>query len=388
MPKFKAWFFCPFFLFLTCGNLFHYYPPAYIHPPPDPETLRQTERLQQAALLADTMSRKNLCAQVLLTAVGGREAVSERTRQLLTEVPAGGIILFAYNISSDPEKTRTFIEELYSYISGFSLPPFITTDQEGGGVQRIQGKAALPPPRSYWEKFSVLPETTAGTILTTVEQDAAGAGQELRRIGVTLNLAPVAEALTAENRNFLRNRSYGPDAVFTVNAAAAFIRGMESAGVATTIKHFPGNSAADPHLNKAILNISGSELETMTSPFAELVRRETPAVVMVSHVIIPAWDSKPCSLSPVAVRQLREMGFTGIIMGDDYAMAAAGLPIDVCAVEALAAGIDMIITWPGDLRKVHQTLLSAIETGKLPEKRIREAAERIIYQKLRYGIIL
>jgi beta-N-acetylhexosaminidase len=377
-----------FFLFLVCGIL-----PAQsrrnqiLEGPPDPESLHRTEYLQRAAQLTASMSKKNLCAQVLLTAVNGREAVSERTRRLLADVPTGGIALFAYNISPDPEKTRTFIEELCRCISGVSIPPFVAADQEGGGVQRIRGKAALPPPLSYWERFSTQPETAARAILAAVEQEAAVAGRELRRIGVTLNLAPVAEVLTAGNQPFLKSRSYGPDAAFTVGAAAAFIRGMESAGVASNIKHFPGNSAADPHRSKAVLNMSGAELETLVAPFGELILRETPAAVMVSHVIVPAWDSKPCSLSPVAVKRLREMGFTGIIMADDFAMAAAGSPAEICAVEALAAGVDLIMTWPDNLQKVHQAILSAIEAGKLSEERIREAAERIIYQKLRYGVI-
>ncbi|MDR2702179.1 MAG: glycoside hydrolase family 3 protein [Spirochaetaceae bacterium] len=389
MQKIAARVFCLLSLFLACGIL-----PAQSRRsrppenPSDPEYRRRTEYLQQAALLAASMSRKTLCAQVLLTGVDGREAVSERTRRLLSDVPAGGIALFAYNISSDPEKTRVLIEELSRCISGVSLPPFIAADQEGGAVQRIRGKAALPPPLSYWEKFSTMPETAVAAIFAAVEQEAAGAGRELRRIGITLNLAPVAEVLTAGNQPFLKNRSYGPDAVFAVSAAAAFIRGMESAGVASSLKHFPGNSAADPHRNKTVLNMSGAELETLTAPFGELIHGEAPAAVMVSHVIVPAWDSKPCSLSPAAVRRLREMGFTGIIIADDFTMAAAGSPPEICAVEALAAGVDMIITWPGSLQKFHQAILSAIEAGKLSEKQIREAAERIIYQKLRYGVIL
>jgi beta-N-acetylhexosaminidase len=388
MQKIVVWIFCLLSLSYISGIL-----PAqgrrnlFQNNSPGSEYRRRTEYLQQAALLAGSMRKKTLCAQVLLTAVDGREAASERTLRLLTDVPAGGIILYAYNVSSNPEKARIFIEELCRCISGVSLPPFVAADQEGGSVQRIRGKAALPPPLSYWERLSTLPETASGTILAAVEQNAAGSGRELRRIGVTLNLAPVAEVLTAENQPFLKNRSYGPDAAFTVNAAAAFIRGMESAGVATNLKHFPGNSAVDPHRSKAVLNISGAELEKLAAPFGELILREIPAAVMVSHVIVPAWDSKPCSLSPAAVRHLREMGFTGIVMADDFTMAAAGSPAEVCAVEALAAGVDMIITWPGNLQKIHQMILSAIESGKLSEKRVREAAERVIYQKLRYGLI-
>ncbi|MCL1815814.1 MAG: glycoside hydrolase family 3 protein [Treponema sp.] len=364
------------------------------------------EYRRQAVSLAASLEINTLAAQVLLTAVDGRDAVSQKTRELLAKVPAGGIMLFSHNMGVDPEKTGIFIAELFRCITAVSLPPFMAADQEGGSVQRFRGKAALPPPLSYWEK---LPENNRGVsphntrsntrnsgsplpaameaAFDAIEKDAAGAGRELRRIGITLNLAPVTEVLTTENQPFLKNRSYSPDPVFVSRAAAAFVRGMQSAGVASTLKHFPGNSAADPHRSRSVLTLSGAELEKLLEPFNELIRREDPAVVMLSHVIVPSWDTKPSSLSLRAVRRLRGMGFTGIIMADDFSMAAAGSPVEICAVEALAAGVDMIMAWPGDLLKIHQAILTALDTGKLSERRLREAAERIIYQKIRYGLI-
>ena len=344
----------------------------------------------RAARIAASMDIKKLAAQVLLAAAEGKDTVPERTRKLLTDIPAGGIILFSFNVSSDPEKTGAFIEELTRCIAAVSLPPFIATDQEGGEVQRFRGKAVLPPPLSYWDKISDTARqnpTAVSVIFSAIEQDAAGAGRELRRLGVSLNLAPVAEVLTEENRSFLRRRSYSPDSVFVAKAAGAFIRGMDSAAVASTLKHFPGNSSADPHRRNSVLTVSGAELEKLLEPFGELVRNVSPAAVMLSHVVVPSWDTKPSSLSSAVVKRLREMGFTGIIMADDFSMAAAGSPVEICVVEALAAGVDMIIAWPKDLRKIHQAILSALEAGTLSERRIREAAERIIYQKIRYGLI-
>jgi len=342
------------------------------------------EQRLRAEQIADSMDIKTLTAQVILTAVEGKSSVTERTRNLLKDIPAGGIMLFGYNLSQNPEENRIFIEKLSNYMSSITLPPFIASDQEGGSVQRIKGKAALPPPLSYWE---TLKNSNADTVIFAIEREASQAGRELRRIGITMNLAPLVEVLSANNKAFLKNRSYGPDLDFTVKASAAFIRGMESAGIASTLKHFPGSSAIDPHYHKTVMDMSDTELKALLDPFREVIHLEKPAYVMVSHIIIPQWDTIPLSRSPVAVKYLREIGFEGIIIADDFAMVAAGAPPEIAVVEALAAGVDMIMAWPRDLPKIYAAMLAAIEKGTLSKERIREAAKLVIYQKIRYGLV-
>ncbi|MDR2767218.1 MAG: glycoside hydrolase family 3 protein [Treponema sp.] len=344
------------------------------------------EWLRRSAELVTGMDRRQLAAQVILTAVEGRDALPRRTRLALGEIPVGGIMLFGYNIGAGGEKTRRFIAELGDAVQSASgVRPFIAADQEGGTVQRFRGNAALPPPLSYWER--VRGGSGRSAVLEAIRGDAAAAGRELRACGVSLNLAPVAEILNDENTRFLRDRSYGPDAVFTREAAGAFVRGMEETGTACTLKHFPGNSGADPHRTKAYLALSGGELDRFMLPFAAIIKEEDPAAVMISHVIVPAWDDRPASLSPAALAKLRDLGFRGIAVADDFAMAAAGAPVEVCVVQALNAGVDMVMSWPGDLRKIHGALVAALEEGDLKEARLREAAQKILYQKLRYGLI-
>jgi beta-N-acetylhexosaminidase len=339
----------------------------------------------RAAEIVDSTDIKLLAAQLILCAVNGKGTVSDKTLKLLDEIPVGGVTLFGYNIVPDQEKNRAFVEKLFKYLSKKTLPPFVATDQEGGAVQRIRGKAALQPPLSYWEKVQA--GQNNDTVIASIEHDAAKSGQELRRIGVTLNLAPLAEVLTKGNQPFLKTRAYSSDPVFVVNAAAAFIRGMENAKVASTLKHFPGNTGIDPHHHKVILEVSEAELEVMIGPFKELIRRESPASVMVSHAIVPSWDSIPLTRSPIAVKHIRDMGFNGIILADDLSMVAVGAPPEIAVVEAVIAGVDMFFAWPNDLPQLYNALLKAIETGALSEERVRESAKRVIYQKIRYGII-
>jgi beta-N-acetylhexosaminidase len=333
------------------------------------------------------MDTEKLAAQVLLSAVEGRE-LGKKTELLFTAVPPGGVMLFSYNVASDPGRTRLFLEELSSLIRSVSgTAPFIAADQEGGAVQRFRGAASLPPALSYWERLERGEDR--GSLTAAVEREALVSGRELRSLGVNLNLAPVAEPLSPGNRSFLKDRSYGPDPDFTAAAAAAFVRGMERAGVASTLKHFPGSSGADPHkIRGAKIGEDPAELESMISPFRRVIAASGPAAVMVSHAIVSPWDSRPASLSPEAVRRLREdLGFRGIIIADDFAMAAAPAPPEVCAVEALNAGVDMVLAWTQDLRKIHAALVLAVREGRLDGEKLRRAAERIVFAKLRYALM-
>jgi beta-glucosidase-like glycosyl hydrolase len=81
------------------------------------------------------------------------------------------------------------------------------------------------------------------------------------------------------------------------------------------------------------------------------------------------------------------MGFNGIILADDLSMAAVGAPPEIAIVEAVIAGVDMFFAWPNDLPQLYGAILKAIESGALSKERVRAAAERVIYQKIRYGII-
>jgi beta-N-acetylhexosaminidase len=211
-------------------------------------------------------------------------------------------------------------------------------------------------------------------------------------MGITVNLAPVAETLSPENRAFLESRSYGPDPAFVEAAAAAFIRAMDAAGIACVVKHFPGNSGADPHSGPARLEAGRAELDAAAAPFAGLIQKLRPPALMVSHVVAAARDGeRPASLSAAVIQGwLREeLGFRGVIIADDFSMAAVarGLSLQDAAVEALAAGADMVMVWPSSAAPVHRAVLAALEDGRLPRRRLLDAAERIIAEKLRYGLV-
>jgi beta-N-acetylhexosaminidase len=232
--------------------------------------------------------------------------------------------------------------------------------------------------------------------LEKIEADSFGAGQKINSFGINLNFAPVAEYLTADNRDFLDTRSYGPDPIFTTEASSAFIRGMEHAGVLCAIKHFPGSAGPDPHYSQSVLNGDRYDLDRLVSPFSALINNGAQAV-MVAHTLVPSMDSEIASLSKVIMENwLRgELGFSGIIICDDFSMAAAGGQAaasgqgsgEEAAIRSVAAGADMVLVWPPDIRRTHRAFVLALEEGRLSRERLREAAERIIYEKITMGLV-
>ncbi|MDR3146578.1 MAG: glycoside hydrolase family 3 protein, partial [Treponema sp.] len=346
-----------------------------------------------ASRLASALDDRLLAAQAIITGIDGREALGESMAALLEAAPAGGIMLFAYNISADREAVLPFLESCSRRIaaSAAGIPPLIAVDHEGGKVQRFGSPfRRLPAPGSYWETAQSRGRDYA---LAAIEEDARLSGLELRELGINLNFAPVAEIAAPENRAFLDDRSYGPDGAFVTAAAGAFIRGMDAAGIRCVVKHFPGNGGTDPHRETALVAADSAALDLMIAPFAALIRGGVPGGIMVSHVLVPAWDEERiASLSPLVMgdRLRRELGFTGIILGDDFSMAAVrslGLSPGEAAVEALIAGADMVMAWPMNLRDIHGAIVSALRDGRLKRERLREGAERILYQKIRSGLI-
>jgi beta-N-acetylhexosaminidase len=346
---------------------------------------------RQAVQIAASMSDSVLAAQVLLAGIDGKTRLTPAMRGILERVPAGGVVLFSYNLDTPKEDVKKLLSETTGIVSkGAGIAPFVAVDHEGGVVHRF-GPAVerLPAAFSFWE---LAEKTGREASLARAETLYRRSAQEIRELGVTMVLGPVAETLNDENRKFLGSRSYGTDHDFTAAAASAFIKSMNAFGIASAVKHFPGNGAADPHDGAAAIRAGKAVLDEMVMPFAALIRSLDPSAIMLSHVMVPALDSqKNASLSGKVINEwLRgELGFNGIVLADDFSMgavAARGLSPGAAAVEALNSGVDMVIVWPKDVTAVHASILNALKDRRVSRERLLEAASRIITEKLRYGI--
>jgi beta-N-acetylhexosaminidase len=363
------------------------------------ETPRNESMKRAASHIAAFLDDRQLAAQVIISGIDGKGRLTEDMKILLKECPAGGVMLFRYNLDADNGAIRNLTAETAALIVREStVPPFMAVDHEGGSVSRFRpGVADLPPAASYWK---IAQNKDWDTAITQINTDAFNVGTYINALSVNMNFAPVAEYLNENNRDFLDNRSYGPDPVFSAKAAAAFIAGMEQAGIMCVVKHFPGSAGTDPHLFPSLLNGDKTALAKLSFPFAALSRSAHMRALMVSHSAVPAWDSTHIASlsSPIMNEWLRqELDFDGIIICDDFSMASARSPAsargadsikpEIAAVLSLAAGADMVLVWPPDLRRTHREILSAIDDDRLSRERLREAAERIIFEKIRIGLI-
>jgi len=362
---------------------------------------------KRAGVLVAAMSRETVAAQVLLTGLNGTEGLPADTKTLLAEIPAGGAMLFKYNLGNGAGAAQSLAGNIYAalrsgakadgkYADGsLFVPPFIAADQEGGLVHRYGDDATrLPAAAAFgqWSEGFANPVEGRARLRALVEGAAYRSGRELGLLGMNLNLAPVAETLDDRSLAFLDTRAYSRDGETAGIAAGAFVQGMRKAGIACVVKHFPGNAAMDPHLGMPVLDLDEAALDALFVSFGIAIRQGNPAALMVSHIMVPALDPVlPASLSPVIIdRVLRKrLQYGGLVVCDDLRMGAiraTGREPAQAAVEALAAGVDLVLTWKEDLALLRDALVSAMEKGDLDEIRVRDAARRVLAVKLAYGI--
>ncbi|MFA6506565.1 MAG: glycoside hydrolase family 3 N-terminal domain-containing protein [Treponemataceae bacterium] len=373
-----------FFVIISFGFLFFSCTPRAVGaPPPDKADRAAAARARE---LVSKMSDSEAAAQVLLTAAEGSASLSRESAELLSALPAGGVMLFKYNLGKGADAARRLTDAIRATVSG-PVPPFIAADQEGGSVHRFGADATKLPPAAAFGSIE------RSRVRSVAEGAAFRSGRELSALGVTLNLAPVAEVSDEKSTLFLGDRAYGNDPTLVADAASGFIEGMRRAGVACVVKHFPGNAAADPHKARAVIQAEGAALDRLIEPFRLVFVRSQPAAVMVSHAVIAAIDpSRPATLSPLVIDGLlrKKLGYRGLAVSDDLrmkAITATGLSPAQAAPLAINAGIDLVMTWPLDAAYLRDSLVDAVASGQLSRDRLREAAARVVAVKIRYGLI-
>ena len=351
---------------------------------------------QTAAGIAALLDDSHLAAQVIISGTDGKGELTRDMKNIFTQCPVGAVMFFRYNLAVYTEAIQKHICETVEFIANeyaASIMPFIAIDHEGGAVNRFMpGVAPLPAAGSYI-KMMEDEKNSKEKIIQKIFSDSSNSGKIIKNMGFNMNFAPVAEYLNDDNKKFLESRSYSHDPEFTFNAAAAFIEGMRHNGILCVVKHFPGIASPDPHFFPSKLEGGKEKLMELAAPFAALIKEGYAKAIMVSHTLVPALDSGNIASLSSNVMEIwlrQELGFKGIIICDDFSMAAANNIIgsqETAAVKSLAAGADMVMAWPPDIKKTHRAILSALEDGRLSRERLLEAAQRIIFEKLRMGLV-
>jgi beta-N-acetylhexosaminidase len=215
---------------------------------------------------------------------------------------------------------------------------------------------------------------------------AAAIGGELASAGVNLDLAPVADVNVDPAAAIVGVRSFGSDPELVARHVVAYVEGLQSTGVAACVKHYPGHGevVGDSHLELPAADVDRETLLARAlPPFAAAVGAGTRAV-MTAHIRFPALDDAPATTSAALLGLLRsELGFEGVVMTDALEMRAISgtVGLEQGAVLALAAGADALCLGaertPEEVARVLEAIVAAVESGRLPEERLHEAAARV-----------
>ena len=286
----------------------------------------------------------------------------------------GAVCLFGQNIVSPGQ-----LQALNAAIHAANPLAVIAIDEEGGDVTRLYVQSGSPYPGN----------AILGRIddLDYTEQVGRLVGWELRQAGVTLNFAPDADVNSNPDNPVIGVRSFGTDPVRVGLHSAAWVRGLQSTGVAACPKHFPGHgdTALDSHVARPVVDLP---LETLRErelvPFRAAIAAGAKTV-MTSHILLPRIDAElPATLSPAILGGLlrTDLGFDGVIVSDalDMAGASGTLGIPGAAAAALAAGCDLLCigteNTADQLDQIEAAVLAAVADG-LPPERLADAAGRV-----------
>lgn len=254
---------------------------------------------------------------MLLIGIAGTE-LTPQERDWLQHDAVAGVVLFKRNFAS-----RGQVTELTAAIRAATPRPLLlAVDQEGGRVQRFrEGYADLPPLEGFGQLYARDPDAA----LALAGEHAWLMASEIRATGLDLSFAPVVDV--GHGNLAIGNRAFAEDPQVVAALTAAYVRGMHEAGMAATLKHFPGHGTVreDTHVDTAVDPRPLHEIEAHDLlPFRAGIDAGADAVMM-AHVIYPQVAPEPAGYSPRWINGIlrEQMGFRGVVFSDDIGMAAS-----------------------------------------------------------------
>lgn len=307
--------------------------------------------------------------QLLISGIKGTSLLPEEIDFIKNE-KLGGIILFSHNFE-DPAQLAELVNSIQKLRDEYPL--FISVDQEGGRVMRFKKHftqfpamldiASLDSPKLMFEVHTVI-------------------AKELSACGINLSYSPCCDILTNPENKVIGDRAYGTDADSVEKFISAAIRGLQTSGLLSCAKHFPGHgsSSKDSHFDLPLVKTSIAELKSReVLPFIKASKSRVE-FIMMAHLLVDALDDKlPTSLSPKAYDFLRqETKFTKIVITDDMEMKAISdkYTTEEAAVMALSAGADMLLYRNMDEAK--KSLVAIREAVKKKSLKREDVVEKLL----------
>ncbi|MFD1061871.1 glycoside hydrolase family 3 N-terminal domain-containing protein [Winogradskyella litorisediminis] len=277
------------------------------------------------------------------------------------------------------------------------VPLLIGMDAEWGLSMRLDSTYAFP-----WNM-------TLGAISDNklIEQTGYQIGEHCKRVGVHFNFAPVVDINTNPKNPIIGNRSFGEDKYNVTEKAAAFMKGMQDAGVLANAKHFPGHgdTDADSHKTLPTVNFTKQRIDSVELyPYRKLIK-EGLSSVMVAHLNIPELgiqNGLPTSLSKYVVTDIlkEKLGFKGLIFTDALTMKGAADFVNP-SVDGVSKGkidtrgeIDLMAFKAGNdvmlmsenVEKGIEKITAAFNKGDITEERLAHSVKKILMAKYKVGL--
>jgi len=260
-----------------------------------------------------------------------------------------GIYITKHNVAGrTTEAIKSEISELQARRRAAGLPPLIVAaDQEGGIVSH------LSPPLTAEPSLATTADLPSDIRRESAEKIGRAQGEELASLGVNLDFSPVVDLKPATGHKFdfntlINQRAISDDPDKVAEVALAYVRGLDASGVRATMKHFPGlgRVGTDTHHFAAKLDAPLAELEeTDWRPFREVLTGSN-ALVMMGHVTLTAADpDRPASHSKRVIDGIirQKWNYQGVVITDDLVMGAVYNHLCTAVVEALNAGVDLLL---------------------------------------------
>ena len=325
----------------------------------------------------DNLSIDEKIAQMLIVYYIGDE-YDENLRNIIKEVKPGGFILMSDNITTY-DRTLNFVKGMQN---DSDIPMIISTDEEGGSVQRIKGIRDISVtdiPYMYY-----LGQTKDKNLAYKVGEIIAN---ELRTIGVNLTYAPVMDIYSNPNNTVIGKRSFGSDPNTVYDMATSLKNGIEDNLVNTCIKHFPGHgdTETDSHFEIPIINKTLDELENSDLlPFIKSINDTN--MIMVGHIALPKItnSSIPASLSKEIVTDLlkNKYNYKGLVITDALNMGSLTNNYSDKEIYTMAinAGVDLLLM-PNGSKNAIKYIKEAIDDEEMDINTINESVRKILTYK-------
>lgn len=342
---------------------------------------------EDCAEVVAKMSLSEQIGQLLMVGVSSR-GISASEKTIVQQTRAGSIILLG-NTTAGASAVRLVVGDVRAATrSPEGVRVMLAADQEGGLVQRLKGPgfARMPSARIQAKQSNA-----------ALRRNAYHWGRQLEEAGINANLAPVADVVPMSmgwvNKPIGQlRRGYAPSPKRVAAKVAAFTEGMDRAGVATAVKHFPGLGRVRGNTDfvSRVVDTKTTRDDAALAGFSAAIDAGADMVMVSSAFYNKIDDNHRAPFSAVIMEDMlrKDLGFSGVVISDDLATAAMRVvPPEERARRFIRAGGDLLIVGEARLATPMADAIKREATGNPAfEKRVTNSATRVVAMKQRRGL--